>query len=246
MLKNIQNNKIVFIGLILLIIGIIIFIISIFIFIIILIILLLLGYSVYNYNKNGIFVNNYNKQTLTNIIKYNNYSIKEAYLIKSPLSTLLIKLINFITFFKYNDFFKNNKILHTYIILVIKKKKHIKFLLIDKTFNININDNINLPKIHNIIKIPIHSNKYKLNDLLKKIKNESQENYGWDLNNNCQELSKKIIDFLKKNNKEYFFQYKIKNIEFQKFDVYMILFFSSLLNIITNQYHTFIYNYFSL
>jgi len=229
---------------ILLLLVIIISIICLCIFLLIL--LLIVGYilfQIHNFNKTGTFINvyDYDKKTKKCLTKYANYKIQGLFLLTKQCSNLSCTTLNILTFYKYKEFMSTLQPCHSQLLIVVKKGNKNAFLIIHKRPNITLTDHIKINYLQHITKIPIHSDKYTVNQMLNSVKNNMNSKYfNWNIiDNNCQHFVKEIINVLKKYDKKYIkyniikFDELTKN-KFTTFDHYILNILSAYLIIISD------------
>jgi hypothetical protein len=173
----------------------------------------------------------YNSITQKNLEKYGNYKIKNVYLIKKDVTSIIFvfNILNFLSFYQYNSIFIdviNLMPYHLKLLVEIKSNKKTKFLIIEKNTEILIHEKIVFDKKSIITKIPIIKNKYTIHNILKHVQKRMKNDYfNWHLiTNNCQKFIKEILYFIHKKKKIYNFQENKFNKYKNFFSVYTINF----------------------
>ena len=173
----------------------------------------------------------YNSITQDNLAKYGNYKIKNVYLIKKDVTSMifLFNILNFLSFYWYDSIFSdiiNIMPYHLKLLLEIQIDKKTKFLIIEKITEILIHDKIVFDKKSIINKIPIIKNKYTIHDILNKVHKKMKHHFfNWHLiTNNCQKFAKEILYVIHKKKKIYHFQENKFNKYTNLFSVYVINF----------------------
>ena len=180
------------------------------------------SYYIFNYLKlntsNYLFFKDYNEDVKRILDKYGDCPIKNIYILRQRLPAFVFKIINFVSFYKYSEMFVPE---HTSLIFEIKSNKRYKglnkFLKVEKNNYININENYNINRKHDIKYIRFNRKKSKsvtLNQILSKTKERVTEAkfFNWHIfTNNCQQFTKDLLITLgqyTKSNKQYVFQDK--------------------------------------
>lgn len=191
-------------------------------------------------NIDNIF-NDYNKETRQILNNYGNCKIKKIYIVKEPISKILLTMLNVGTLYEYQRITEENDdfiIYHASIIVKIKLPNNLnKFLLIEKNPAMNISETFVINKLQNIKSICIKK-KYTLNKILNitntRIGNEKF--FNWDFHkNNCQDFVKEILITLQKSYvmDNFMDHKKISNWLYSSpFNVYVINFVVTMSNII--------------
>ena len=155
----------------------------------------------------GIFFNQYNKKTQSAIELYGDCRIVRAYLVRVPPPKIMTLIINIFTLFKYEDYIKQSTDYlpyHARMILEIKYKNMSKFILIDKTHNIDVCETFMIDRVHEMISVKIHG-RHTILSVLTETNNRigSRDFFNWNLfQNNCQAFMKEMLITLGKfNNK---------------------------------------------
>ena len=174
----------------------------------------------------------YNNITIQNLKKYGNSKIKNVFIIKKNVNSLLtiIDILNFLSFYQYKDIVmdvKKKKPYHLKLLIEIQHNKKTKFLVIEKVTEILLHDKINFDKNSIMTKIPIIKNKYTIHTIFKKVQKIMKHDYfNWDLiTNNCQNFITEIIYIIHKKNKIYHFQKNKFNKYKNYYFIYIINFF---------------------
>ena len=222
----------------------IIFIILILLIIIIIILTSLCCYVLYKYYHikfNKIYLENYYGDSDKILSEYGDSRIKNVYIVKEKLNNglhvvILNNIIKYILKKEYDIGNLNHISLYFDIDLgnnIIKKIK------INKNLFLNISENFNVSGYKQIIKCnKIKNKKYTLNYILDKTKKHinSKKYYNWDINNNCQYFTNKVLLSMKllNNNNLRFMEYintkKFTKEMGKKEEIYIYI-FNLLLNI---------------
>ena len=191
-------------------------------------------------NIDNIF-DDYNKETRQILNKYGDCKISKFYIVKEPISQILLTMINVGTLYEYQRITEENGdfiIYHASIIVKIKLPNNLnKFLLIEKNPTTNILEKFHINKLQNIKSLRIKK-KYTLNKILNmtnaRIGNEKFFNWHFH-KNNCQDFVKEILITLQKSHimDNFMDHKKISNWLYSSpFNVYAINFVVTISNII--------------
>lgn len=224
---------------IILLLLIIISIICICIFLSILVFIFVIGYILFqinDLNKTGNFIqmNDYDENTKKCLSTYSDYKIKKLYLVTCPIRDFIVKLLNYITFFKYYHAIKLMYPFHTKLLLLVKKGNETKFLTIHKSPSLIITQRTKIHESNTLRKIPIRSLHMTLHEVLSSVKKEMGTKYlNWNIvDNDCQYFSRIFINILKKKKIEYvkegFIQILAKTSNYTMYDIYILNVVSSL------------------
>ena len=208
--------------------------------------------SINNYN---FYLNDYNIECEQILKKYGNAPIKRIYLVRHPLTKFMEKMLNLVTFNKFQQeidkYKEKNKVdsfypyhIMLYFELKISKNKS-KFLVVDKNNSVRISEKLKIFDNYEFKDIHIKKNKYTLKHILEKTKNRIGTNkfFNWEIyRNNCQILIKEMLLTLKKfnkNNKKFMYQNQFaneleKNGNFSEFSLHIIRSLTNTMNLIEN------------
>jgi hypothetical protein len=143
-------------------------------------------------------LNDYNNKTKRMMAKYGHEQIKSMAIYRTPLPSMLNKLINFVSFGKWEELKKKygfDKFFHLALVLTLKNHKNI---IVEKNEVISVSDSYKTNSDTEVLPIDNYTLPITLNFLLGKTKslfNNDALYFGYDpLTNNCQVFIKKILE----------------------------------------------------
>lgn len=170
---------------------------------------LIISYIIFNNLSNnmdcfGIFMHKFDKKSMDILDKYGDYSINKIYLVRMPPIKLTSTLLNILTFYKYDHYIKQSTDYlpyHIQMIVELKIKDKLKFILIDKSQRVSISEVFLMNTNYDILPLSFKKKKnadgkHTLNKIIKDTISRigTRNFFNWDLvNNNCQQF---IVEFL--------------------------------------------------
>ena len=218
------------------------------------------GYYIYKWfkvsiNNYNFYLNDYNTECKDLLKKYGNYPIKRIYLVRHPLTKFMERVLNLVTFNKFQqelDNYKERKKdksfypYHTmlYFELKISKNKS-KFLVVDKNNCLRISDKLKILPNYELRDLHIKKNKHTLNNILESTRKRIGNNkfFNWEIyRNNCQILIMEVLKTLNKfnkSNKKFMYQNTFANEleklgNFSEFSLHTIRSLTNTMNLLEN------------
>lgn len=143
----------------------------------------------------------FNNTSNKTIMAYGDNVITELEIMRTPLSQMLHKIFNLITFNKWDEIRKKygyDKLFHLALIATVKVNGVDKKVIMEKNEVVNINTNINIEPNSEIFKVALQGKSLKINDLLDNARNSVGNNTFFDydaFSNNCQFFIKYLLQY---------------------------------------------------
>lgn len=184
------------------------------------VIIIFIFYFIYKYvkqiiNNNNILSDNvdYEDETKKIIEKYKEHRIQNVYLVYKKVSKHTIFICNIVSYFTCDTYLSyeikkikrrnpNFELYHSSLLFELKTKDNeAKFILLQKKYNVELDDNVELSNDCNIIHVPLKKGKYTIKKILDKTKKTMGplNFFNWNLTkNDCQKFTKNVLKSIKK------------------------------------------------